>query len=155
MSLLGLFGAFIAACWARFLIWALAMVVTVIPVVSAAKAHFSTNIDKMAIAVNEAHFFHEFYFVIIIAAIFGISNTIYSAFFFERRVPIWVNSLFITAVVFFIYAIISGTFRFIQIAQLHDKVDVLDLTYDVGFIQWTLVVGVFTEIVIALRERLP
>jgi hypothetical protein len=148
-------GGFIAACWIRFLIWLLAMTCAIIPAVHVAGVHLSPDIDLMADAVNKVGFFHEFYFVVIIASIFGISNILYSSFFLDKRINLTIACAFGTALLFFLYALVDGVLRFSDIAHMKTPVDVLDLNYDVGFIQFTLVVGVFTEIAIALRERFP
>jgi hypothetical protein len=155
MYIVGALGDFLAACWARVAIWLLAMIVAIIPAIHVANVHLSPSIDSMAKSVSKVGFFHDFYFVVIIAAIFGISNILYSSFFSERRISLWVAASFVTSIMFFLYTIINGVFEFSALAQVKANIDPLDFAYDVGFIQFTLSAGIFTEIVIALRERLP
>lgn len=144
----------LAACWGRLIIWGGAMVVALFPSLHASKIHYPWwNIEEMAKAVGRAGFFQDFYFVVIIAAIIGVSNIIYSVFFFEKRTRIWIAAIFITAILYFFYISITGVLRFAEIARNPRAVDVVDFAQDLAIIHWTLIIGAFTEVVVALRER--
>jgi hypothetical protein len=127
-------GQFFVICWVRFVIWLLAMIVATIPALHAAKIQLSGSIDRMALAVYHAGFFHDFYFVIIIAAIFGISNALYSIIFTEGRLSIWSILAFTTSIPFFLYATIAGILRFSELAHATTQLDPIQFNYDVGFI---------------------
>ena len=147
------FWTFVTTCWVRFSIWLLAMVAAVFPAARVANVRPTVDLHSIADGVNRAGHFHDLLFVIIIAAIFGISNILYSFLIIDRRVSLWVAPVFATSILFFLYAIIFGIFEFVAVAAAKGAVAPQDFEYDVGFIEFTLLVGVLTEITVAFRER--
>lgn len=149
----------IARCGFRATLWLITVLGSLFPPVYAAKAHISLDYYSMAAKVNEVGLFRDFFYVVIVIALLGICNVmvaIKSEIDGGASKPnTWVYLVYTIAIFYFIYNILYGTGTFSELAASQHEKRVLsetDFDYDMAVIQWMVVAGLLTEVVIAFRE---
>ncbi len=135
-------------CLIRSAVWLLAVIVGVVPSVHAAHARLGVDIVKMAALINQAGYFRDFFFVVIVMSVFSFSNIIDHLFRDGATQSGWPRALGIIVSVYYLIIVIYGTLRF---DEASGQLDSDDLSYDLTIVGITLGVSLVTEIGIALR----
>lgn len=141
----------VISCFIRPTLWTLAIVVAVFPAIQASHASlFDFDIAEMAHATNKAGFFRDFFFITIVISILAISNMVDSVFRTRGKMGDFSKICFILLGAYFLLLLIYGTSQFIDIA--HEALNDKSFNHDYNIIRSTLLAGLATEIIIALRE---
>jgi hypothetical protein len=144
---------FLAHCGIRCALWILAIVAALFPSLHASRAALSADLADLGVRINTAGFFRDFFFIVVVVSVIGLSNVLYAFIINNRRVHIWSGFAGVIAIGYFAYILIYGTSRFDEIAKLATSINPADLGHDLDTIRNTLVVGFFTEIIVAFTER--
>jgi hypothetical protein len=136
-------------------LWFLAIAVALFPALQVSKASiFDFDIAEMAKLTNAAGFFRDFFFITIVIAILAISNMLDSVLRAQGKVGDFSVICFVLLGAYFIVILLFGTSHFIEIATIHGALNEKDFGHDYNIIRSTMLAGLATEIIIALREPL-
>ncbi len=144
---------FIAHCGIRLILWALAIAIAMFPSLHAAGLTPSTDIQTMADHVNNVGFFRDFFFIVVVCGILGLSNILYTIIMRRGSIHIWSALAGTACMAYFAYILVYGTTRFVEIAKLKLPVPTVDLGHDLDTIRNVLILGIFTEIIVAFSEQ--
>lgn len=148
----------IASLIVRPLIWFLAVAIAAFPAVHVSGAAYfplllRLRIEEMGEAAIKAGFFRDFFFVVIVVAILAICNMVDSVLRTHGEIGYFSRLCFIVLGIFFLMILVFGTSNFVYLAHLEGS-NLAGHEHDYNIIQTTLVAGLLTEIIIALREPL-
>jgi hypothetical protein len=145
----------VLSCVIRPVLWTLAITVALFPALHVSHASvFDFDVAEMAEATNTAGFFRDFFFITIVIAILAISNMVDSMFRTRGKIGDFSIICFILLGAYFIVLLLFGTSQFIDIATVHGALNPKDFNHDYNIIRYTMLAGLGTEIIIALREPL-
>ncbi|MGJ4899436.1 hypothetical protein ACQR2B_31050 [Bradyrhizobium oligotrophicum] len=143
----------VLGCVFRPTLWALAITVALFPALQASHASvFDFDIVEMAKLTNSAGFFRDFFYITIVIAILAISNMVDSVLRTHGNIGDFSKVCFLLLGAYFIVVLIFGTSHFIDIATVHEALNEQAFNHDYNIIRTTMLAGLFTEIIIALRE---
>jgi hypothetical protein len=141
------------SCVIRPVLWILAVTVALFPALQVSKASvFDFDIAEMAQATNAAGFFRDFFFITIVIAILAISNIVDSVLRSNGKIGDFSIICFLVLGAYFIVLLLFGTSHFVDIATLHGALNEKAFNHDYNIIRYTMLAGLATEIIIALRE---
>lgn len=145
----------VVGCFIRPVLWVLAISVALLPALYVSNASlFDMDVAEMARTTNKAGFFRDFFFINIVIAILAISNMLDSMLRTHGNIGDFSKICFVTLGVYFVIILIFGTTRFVQIATVHEALNDQAFNHDYNIIRWTMILGLATEFMIALREPL-
>ena len=141
-------------CMLRMGLWILTVVGALLPSVLASDSQLSLWIWQMAADTDAKGLFAEFYFVVIVIAIFGLGNVAHNGFTSGKRPHVWVAAIGLILVGFYAIVLIEGTGRFGTLITMSRSgiIPQEKITHDVNLILLTMAIGLATEIAIALRD---
>lgn len=143
----------VLSCLVRPTLWGLAIIVALFPALQVSKAGvFDFDIAQMARMTNAAGFFRDFFYITIVIAILALSNMLDSVLRSHNKVNDFSVICFVLLGAYFIYILLFGTSHFIEIATIHEALNERDFAHDYNIIRTTMLAGLATEIIIALRE---
>lgn len=133
--------------------WSLGIFIALLPAVSASNAPFGT-LRSMANAAIAAGHYRDFYFIVVVASVLGLTTTLVHIFKYNDGLAEWARAVFGGLSFFFIAIAVIGVDRFKELAKIKtDQQIVLGLDLDLMF--WTLLAGLVAEIAVVLREHAP
>lgn len=153
LPLLRRLGDFIAHCGIRCVLWLVTILGAVFPALWASGADIDSDVVGIVAKVNQANLFRDLFYIVIVIALLGTCNIIYNIAMNERRIDLWVALSATIGFAYFLYVLVYGTGRFSHLAQSHTALPLPELNHDLNVILLTGVVGLSTEIVIALRDE--
>lgn len=141
--------------------WFLAVAIALFPAVHVSGgAYFplllKADIEGMGELAKKAGFFRDFFFITIVIAILALTNMCDSILRTRGEVGFFSKACFIILGIFFLMILVFGTSHFWYLAALKAPLDATakDFSHDYNIIQTTMVAGLLTELIIALREPL-
>lgn len=141
-------------CALRGVLWTLTIIGALLPSLIASESGLALSVPRMAAETNTKGLFAEFYFVVIVIAIFGLGNVAHNGFTSEKRPHVWVAVVGLILVGFYAVVLVEGTERFGVLITLSRQgvIPLANIRHDINLIIWTMAIGIVTEIVIAIRD---
>jgi hypothetical protein len=143
------------ATFVRLILWGAAVWVALWPAMELSHAKYSLDIENLMEIYKSGHF-QEFFFISVVVAIIGLSN-IFDNVATARRTGNLVGDLsfilFTMLGVVYLGTLFYALPHFVEISLFHSDLNAQVVNRDHDIIRNALLAGVFTEIVIALRER--
>lgn len=108
----------------------------------------------MAEATNQAGYFRDFFFIVIIAAVLAILSMLDSIARTQGQLGDISLIVFLGFLGYFVLILVYGTSRFAELSTVVPaRLSLPQLQHDYDLIRLTLAVGISTELAVALRER--
>lgn len=140
------------SCAIRVSLWSIGVLVAIFPAIQLSQASYTFDMQALSLAVFKAGHFKDLFFVTIVVAILGVSN-IFDNMVRSRGVMGDVSIIcFLGLLVLFIWTLLYSTSQFVLISTTPSILTLTVLQHDADILRNTLLAGLATEIVIALRE---
>lgn len=145
---------FVGHCGIKAILWTIAVGGALFPAIYAAGADAFDWPGDLARAVNKAGLFRDFFYVVIIIALLGLSNIFYCLLTTEGRTNIWVAVVFLGCSAYYLYLLVFGTGHFARLYEQHETpLNEVAFNHDLITIWSAFGVGLLTEFTVLFRER--
>jgi hypothetical protein len=125
------------------------------PALTLSNSSYSLSVEKMASAAFNTGHFRDFFFIVIVVSILGIANIIdnlVSSIRTNKKVGDLSILCFLVLILIYVYVMLYAPGHFVALAQENGVLNSDILKHDYDIIRNTLVAGIATELVIAMRE---
>lgn len=136
----------------RLAVWTIGVVISIFPALHAAHVKPTIHFKAMAIAVNNAGDFRDFFFVVIIVSVQSLSNVLDKLVRNINDIEPVIGSIAVLLCLYYIYVLFYGGTRFSDLSMQTGPVPPDSFSYDFTFISILLCISIVTEAAISLAN---